>query len=74
MRNGKDSHREGHDLGGTGGNLRSAGEQCRELAGSPGEAAHTSIVRPAASREKLREAAARLNARRVGNLAGCPAP
>jgi hypothetical protein len=28
----------------------------------------------AASREKLREAAARLNARRVGNLAGCPAP
>ncbi len=27
----------------------------------------------AASREKLREAAARLNARRVGNLAGCPA-
>ena len=28
----------------------------------------------AASREKLREAAARLNARRVGNLAGYPAP
>jgi hypothetical protein len=28
----------------------------------------------AASREKLREAAARLNVRRVGNLAGCPAP
>ena len=28
----------------------------------------------AASREKLREAAARLNARRVGNMAGCPAP
>ena len=28
----------------------------------------------AASREKLREAAARLNAQRVSNLAGCPAP
>jgi hypothetical protein len=28
----------------------------------------------AASRERLREAAARLNLRRVGNLAGCPAP
>jgi hypothetical protein len=28
----------------------------------------------AASREKLREAAARLNVRRVRNLAGCPAP
>ncbi len=28
----------------------------------------------AASRERLREAAARLNVRRVGNLAGCPAP
>ena len=28
----------------------------------------------AASREKLREAAARLNVRRVSNLAGCPAP
>ena len=28
----------------------------------------------AASREKLREAAARLNVRRVANLAGCPAP
>ncbi len=27
----------------------------------------------AASRERLREAAARLNVRRVGNLAGCPA-
>jgi hypothetical protein len=27
----------------------------------------------AASREKLLEAAARLNVRRVGNLAGCPA-
>jgi hypothetical protein len=28
----------------------------------------------AASREKLRQAAARLNVRRVRNLAGCPAP
>ena len=50
------SHREGHDLGGTGGNLRSAGEQCRELAGSPGEAAHVSLVRPVLCRES-REAA-----------------
>ena len=50
------SHREGHDLGGTGGNLRSAGEQCRELAGSPGEAAHASLVRPVLCRES-REAA-----------------
>jgi hypothetical protein len=45
------SHREGHDLGGAGGNLRSAGEQCGELAGSPGEAPRASLVRPFLCRE-----------------------